>query len=147
MNMKKIKGTTKQLKDENELIDERYRATTCCYHRDRPTTYYIISEKGSISTQQRGPDILAPMHCLLISLIHNKRKLSLTSRCLALLPELALQLNSHVKWRFKLPCKMAMKTSPSKRARALLVGLVVLIQMPPRTFKLNNQSNDSVNKT
>ena len=37
---------TKQLKDKNEFIDELYRATTCCYHRDRPTTQHIISGIG-----------------------------------------------------------------------------------------------------
>ena len=46
MNIGKIRDTTKPLKDEKELIDERYRATTCCYHRDRPMTHYIISGIG-----------------------------------------------------------------------------------------------------
>ena len=47
VNMIKIEDTTKQLKDENELIDERYRATTCCYHRDRPSSHILVTGQGN----------------------------------------------------------------------------------------------------
>ena len=30
MNMEKIEDTTKQLKDENDLIKRQYRSVTCC---------------------------------------------------------------------------------------------------------------------
>ena len=40
---------SKQLKDENELIDERYKVTTCCYHRDRdrPSSHILVTGQGN----------------------------------------------------------------------------------------------------
>ena len=46
MNMRKIKDTTKRLNDENESIDERYRATTCSYRRDISSTHLIVTGVG-----------------------------------------------------------------------------------------------------
>ena len=43
MNTRKMEDTNKQLKDENELIDERYKATACCYHRDGPSSHILVT--------------------------------------------------------------------------------------------------------
>ena len=44
--MVKVNFEDKQLKDENELIDERNKATTCCYHRDRPSSHILVTGQG-----------------------------------------------------------------------------------------------------
>ena len=45
MNMKKIEDTTKQLKDENNSIERRYRSVICC-NCSIPATYKLVTGLG-----------------------------------------------------------------------------------------------------
>ena len=43
MNMRKIRDTTKELKDENDLIERRYRSITCCtFLCSNPATHLLV---------------------------------------------------------------------------------------------------------
>ena len=45
MNMRKIIDTTKKLKDENDLIERRYRSIICCYCSN-PATHLLVTGLG-----------------------------------------------------------------------------------------------------
>ena len=45
MNMRKIRDTTKELKDENDLIERRYRSITCC-NCSIPATHKLVTGLG-----------------------------------------------------------------------------------------------------
>ena len=47
MNMRKIEDTTKRMEGEDSLIEMRYKATTCCYHRDRPSSHILVTGQGN----------------------------------------------------------------------------------------------------
>ena len=43
MNMRKIRDITKELKDENDLIERRYRSITCCtFLCSNPATHLLV---------------------------------------------------------------------------------------------------------
>ena len=42
MNMRKIRDTTKKLKDENDLIERRYRSIICC-KCSNPATHLLVT--------------------------------------------------------------------------------------------------------
>ena len=47
MNMRKIRDTTKELKDENDLIERRYRSITCCiFLCSNPATHLLVTGLG-----------------------------------------------------------------------------------------------------
>ena len=47
MNMRKIRDTTKELKDENDLIERRYRSITCCtFSCSNPATHLLVTGLG-----------------------------------------------------------------------------------------------------
>ena len=47
INMRKIKETTEQLKDENDLIERRYRSITCCtFLCSNPATHLLVTGLG-----------------------------------------------------------------------------------------------------
>ena len=43
--MRKIRDTTKELKDENDLIEMRYRSITCC-NCSNPTAHKLVTGLG-----------------------------------------------------------------------------------------------------
>ena len=45
MNMRKIRDTTKKLKDENDLIEMRYRSIICC-KCSKPATHLLVTGLG-----------------------------------------------------------------------------------------------------
>ena len=45
MNMRKIRDTTKELKDKNDLIERRYRSIICCYCSN-PATHKLVPGLG-----------------------------------------------------------------------------------------------------
>ena len=45
MNMRKIRDTTKELKDENDLIERRYRSIICC-NCSIPATHKLVTGLG-----------------------------------------------------------------------------------------------------
>ena len=45
MNMRKIIDTTKKLKDENDLIERRYRSIICC-KCSKPATHLLVTGLG-----------------------------------------------------------------------------------------------------
>ena len=45
INMRKIKDTTKQLKDENNSIEKRYRSIICC-NCSNPATHKLVTGLG-----------------------------------------------------------------------------------------------------
>ena len=45
MNMRKIRDTTKKLKDENDLIERRYRSIICC-KCSNPATHLLVTGLG-----------------------------------------------------------------------------------------------------
>ena len=45
MNMRKIRETTKKLKDENDLIERRYRSIICC-KCSKPATHLLVTGLG-----------------------------------------------------------------------------------------------------
>ena len=45
INMRKIKDTTEQLKDENNSIEKRYRSIICCYCSN-PATHKLVTGLG-----------------------------------------------------------------------------------------------------
>ena len=45
MNMRKIRDTTKELKDENDLIEMRYRLVICC-NCSNPATHLLVTGLG-----------------------------------------------------------------------------------------------------
>ena len=45
LNMRKIKDTTKKLKDENDLIERRYRSIICC-KCSKPATHILVTGLG-----------------------------------------------------------------------------------------------------
>ena len=45
INMRKIRDTTKKLKDENDLIERRYRSIICC-KCSKPATHILVKGLG-----------------------------------------------------------------------------------------------------
>ena len=47
MNMRKIRDTTKELKDENDSIERRYRSITCCtFLCSNPASHKLVTGLG-----------------------------------------------------------------------------------------------------